>query len=165
MIATRRTVLALTAAGLACPGDSFAHRLARSETEVRISDDGQVDVLHSFHVHDAQNALFKAGLIERPDLSPLRARARLSLYVAERFGLKVNGQWIDLTIIDSEISGSHVFVYQSGTLPPGLITVKAGMLRDLISNQINSVNVEKDGRVQTLEFSGDDGPKPVPQLD
>lgn len=157
---TRRAVLiGCAGAGLAQP--AWAHRLARTETDVRIATDGTVAVTHVYHIQDAQTALYKAGLLERPDLSSLRARAQLALYTASNFALIVGDEPIQLDIVGAEIEGDSVFVYQEGRLSDGDLTVSASMLRELVHGQRNSVNIVKNGQTQTLDFSGDDGPKPV----
>ena len=154
---TRRAVMAGATAFAAVP--ALAHRLARTETDVRIAEDGTVGVTHVYHLQDAQSALFEAGLIDAPDLGSLRAQARLALYTEEHFALLVDGRPSPLSIVGAEIEGDSVFVYQEGSVAPGPLSVKAGMLRDLLERQINSVNVVRGGRTVTLDFKGDDGVK------
>lgn len=157
---TRRIVLAGIAA-LTAAVPAWAHKLARTETEVRISADGTVDVLHVYHLQDAQSGLYQAGLIDTPDLTSLRARAQLALYTTERFAIAVNGVPAALDIIGADIEGDSVYIYQSGKIGDGALSIDARMLRDLIKTQSNSVNVVRDGQTITLEFSGGDGPKQV----
>ncbi len=161
---SRRLVLGgLGAVALARP--AFAHRLARTETEVRIDPDGTVGVVHVYHVQDAQVALYKAGLINRPDLGRLRARATLALYTDRNFTLSDATGPVALDIIGSEIEGDSIYVYQEGRVsrdgPGGPLTIDARMLRDLVHDQRNSVNVVRGGRTVTLDFSGEGGPKTV----
>lgn len=162
---TRRAVLAGGLALMASPAipvRAWAHRLARSETDVRIADDGAVRVTHVLHLQDAQDALYKAGLIERPDLGSLRARAKLALYTEERFALLVNGVEAPLELVGAEIEGDSVFVYQEGQVGEGALLVRNSVLRDLMHGQINSVNVVRGGKTVTLEFRRDDGVKLIP---
>ncbi|MEM7730350.1 MAG: DUF6702 family protein [Pseudomonadota bacterium] len=157
----RRLVLAGCCAAAFAP-KAFAHRAARTETELRIEADGTVGVIHVYHLQDAQDALYKAGLIDRPDLTPLRARARLALYTRRHFSLSEGGEPVDLDVIGAEIEGDNVYVYQEGRLTgDGALVVMANMLRELMHDQTNSVNVVRNGRTQTLDFRGEDGPKPV----
>jgi hypothetical protein len=128
---------------------------------VRIEADGTVGVVHVYHLQDAQDALYAAGLLDRPDLTPLRARAKLALYTRRTFSLRVAGESVPLQIIGAEIEGDSVFVYQDGKAAPGDVSVSASMLRELIAGQRNSVNVIKDGKTTTLDFVGDDGLKAV----
>ena len=158
---TRRLILqgGLVTVLMSLSPTAFAHRQARSETQVVVHDTGRIDVTHIFHVHDVQRAFFRAGLIETPDLSPIRARARLALHTKETFSLHSDDGEIPLDVIDAEIIGHNAHVYQEGQLEGSLRSVSATMLRELIPAQINSVNVVMDGTTTTLDFSGQDGPK------
>jgi hypothetical protein len=157
---TRRIILGGIAA-LTVATPALAHRLARTETEIRISTDGTVTVVHVYHLQDAQSALFHAGFIDQPDLSSLRARAKLALYTQERFAISAKGELANLQIIGAEIEGDSVYIYQDGQISDGALTIDARMLRDLIKTQSNSVNIIRDGTTVTLDFSEDDGPKQV----
>lgn len=172
MTVTRRLALigvgAASAATLLGAGPALAHRLARTETELRIDADGRVSVIHVYHLQDVQSALYKAGLIAGPDLSSLRARAQLANYTQGRFRLYECDAPVNLSIIGAEIEGGHVYVYQEGqlflpsnTVDRARLTLDASMLRDLLVGQSNSVNVIRNGETRTIEFSGDDGIKEI----
>ncbi len=149
---------AIMLAGAAQP--ALAHRLARTETDVRFKGDGSVTIIHAYHVQDVQDALYTAGIIDRPDISGLRARAKLALYTAEHFAIWVNETPIELDLIGAEVEGGTVYVYQEATEAyPGALRIKAAMLRDLVHDQRNSVNVDLAGKITTLEFRGDDSLK------
>jgi hypothetical protein len=157
---TRRIIVA-GALAIAASAPAYAHRLARTETEVRISPDGTVSVIHVYHLQDAQSALFHAGLIDQPDLSSLRARAKLALYTEQRFAIAASDINAELEIIGADIEGDSVYIYQEGQIGDGPLSVDARMLRDLIKTQSNSVNIVRGRQTVTLDFSGDDGPKQV----
>jgi hypothetical protein len=157
---SRRIVLGgIAAFGAAVP--ALAHRLERTESEIRITPDGAISVIHVYHLQDAQSALFQAGIIAQPDLSPLRARAKLALYTQDHFTVAADGVPAKLDIIGAEIEGDKVYVYQDGVITDGALSVDARMLRDLIKAQSNSVNIVRGGKTLTLDFKGDDGPKQV----
>ena len=158
----RRWVLggAMNIALLSTAAPVWAHRLARTETEVTFKDDGSVAVIHSYHVQDVQDALYAAQTIESPDMGSLRNRAKLALYTEQTFSLKIDDQAIPLEIVGAEVAGATVYVYQEAqNVPSGKVSIEATMLRELIKGQQNSVNVEIDGETQTLDFKGDDGMK------
>ncbi|GHA90551.1 hypothetical protein GCM10009069_11880 [Algimonas arctica] len=157
---TRRIIIGGIAA-LTVATPAVAHRLARTETDVRITPDGAISVIHVYHLQDAQSALFQAKMIDQPDLSSLRARAKLALYTQEWFTIAASGVPATLEIIGAEIEGDSVYIYQDGHIGDGSLSIDARMLRDLIKNQSNSVNIVRDNETITLEFSGDDGPKQV----
>lgn len=157
---TRRFVIGGIAA-ITAAVPAYGHRLARTETDIRIAPDGAVTVVHVYHLQDAQSALFRAGLIDQPDLSSLRARAKLALYTQKQFDIAANGVSAPLEIISAEIEGDSVYVYQEGYIGEGALTIDARMLRDFIKRQSNSVNITRNGQTVTLDFTGDDGPKQV----
>lgn len=161
----RRTFLAGFSASclLGVAPAAFAHRAARTETEVKIHPDGQVDVIHVYHLQDAKDALYQAGLIETPDLTPLRARAQLALYTNDRFAVMNGETSVELETIGAEIEGDSVYIYQQGQTRSGPFAIKAEMLRELLHGQINSVNVIRNGKTVTLDFRGDDDLKMVAQ--
>lgn len=155
------------AAGLAVlsgasPG--WAHRLTTTTSRVEInSKTGQVDVIHSFHVHDTETALAAEGIIDDPNLAALKERAQLALYTKEAFTLYQNGQPVPLRIIGAELERGNVLAYQQGKidLPVGNISVRAEMMRKFVYNQINNVDVVIDDKVTSLQFRGSDGLKKV----
>lgn len=164
MTVNRRTILI---AGLALsftsakPYHALAHRLARTETDVRIDDEGRVSITHVYHMQDAQNALYKTGRIDKPDLTSLKARATLALYTEETFSVLSDGEAASLTLVGAEIQGDSIYVYQEGQIGGGVLSIDARMLRDIIRGQSNSVNIIRDGQTTTLDFAGDDGVKAV----
>ncbi len=142
----------------------LAHRLTTTETRVDInSQTGRVEVVHTFHVHDSEEALAKADIIDSPDLSSLRERAKMAIYVGETFKLHQNGKESPLTLLGAELDKRNVLTFQEGqlSLPLGSISVSAKMMRGLVHNQINNVDVYVDGKVTSLQFRGTDGLKKV----
>jgi len=123
-----------------------------------------LDIIHSFHIHETETALSQAGLIAYPDLSRLKARAQLALYTEKNFSLRhIDGSELKLELIGAENEGRSVFVYQQIGLkipPPGLI-VDCRLFRDLVSEQINNVDVRFAHTLKSLQFRGNDGPKKV----
>ncbi|MGB6229304.1 MAG: DUF6702 family protein [Litorimonas sp.] len=159
---TRRVVLgSLAAVCVARP--ALAHRSKRTETEVRIEPDGTVGVTHVYHAQDAQDVLYATGILSRPDISTLRARAKLALYTADQFALMSGDVPVELSIVGAEIIGQNVYVYQSGTVSDASapLAVSATMFREHVGDQTNSVNIVRNGETSTLDFRGDDGWKAV----
>jgi len=120
-------------------------------------------VIHSYHLHDAETALAAKGIIDRPDLFSLKARAKLALYTAKHFSLTSNGQEIELDILGAETEAKTVYVYQQAKLdaPPTELIISAAMLRDIIPGQLNNVDVKLNGETRSVQFKKNDGPKKV----
>jgi len=166
MMLNRRRAL-LGAAGLTVlsgASSAWAHKLTTTTSRVEInSKTGQIDVIHSFHVHDTETALAAEGLIESPNLAALKERAQLALYTDDAFTLFQNGKIVPLSIIGAELIRGNVLVYQQGkiSLPIEEISIKAEMMRKFVYNQINNVDVVIDGKVSSIQFRGTDGLKKV----
>ena len=153
-----RGALALPLLGWAAP--ALAHRVRLSRSVVTWGREG-FDVVHGFHRHDAETALARAGLLDAPDMSGLRARAHLALHVEETFSL---GEGVPLQTLGAEVVAERVEVYQVATLDtlPETLDVRASMLRGLWPDQVNAVDVHLPGGVvRSLRFAGDDARKPL----
>lgn len=141
----------------------WAHRLTTTETRVDIdSETGRIEVVHTFHVHDTEETLLKAGVLSE-GLTSLRERAKLALYVSEKFKLFQNDASIELSIVGAELDKRNVLTFQEGQLdlPIGSLSVEASMMRALVHNQINNVDVYIDKAVTSLQFRGSDGLKKI----
>ena len=155
---SRRSILltAFCAVSFASSFQAFAHDAARVETEVKLSQSGNLDVTHVLQLSAAQRLLFKAGVIEKNDMTGLRARAQAALYSSERFELKADGDTIPLDILGAEVTGGHLYIYQTGTLEalPETWSAKNLILRDLSPRFDNVINVPTKDGIRTLVFSG-----------
>lgn len=169
---SRRSVLKSGSLGLyscvlstALYANAFAHKQRLSLTRIDWNEsDKTLDVTHSFHIHEAENTLYGAGLIRYPDLTKLKTRARLALYTSEHFSLSLDGsKTLSLDIIGAEIDGQSVYVYQQVPLeaPPKRLIVSNSIFRALARDQINNVDVNINGEIKSLQFKGNDGPKSV----
>lgn len=146
-----------------------AHRERLTLTEIEWEDNpGFLYVTHSFHVHEAERTLYKAGVLSKPDLYSLKSRAELALYAAENFALKTtDGTEIALELLGAEIVGRDCMVYQQADidgLPDGF-AIDCRFMREFDSGQINNVDVKVTDTVKSLSFRGDDDMKTVSLTD
>lgn len=164
MTLSRRNVsLGLVALCAASAVPAYAHREKTTETEITWSaDGGYLYATHKFHLHQTEVSLFEAGITHSAKFESLRARAELALYVEKNFTLQtLTEKPITLEILGAEIVGRDVYVYQQAKMdaaPKGLI-VTCNLLRDFIPDQINHVDVKLGGKINSLAFRGNDGPK------
>ena len=166
MLTRRRTfqIISGAALGAALPVSAAAHRQKTTLSSVEWdAADKMLYVIHSYHLHDAETALAATGIIDRPDLTSLKARAHLALYTAKTFSLFSNGKDIKLEILGAENEGRTVYVYQQAKLDkaPRSLTVTASMLREIIPGQLNNVDVTLNQTLRSLQFKDGDGPKKV----
>ncbi len=157
---TRRSTLraALCAVSLVIASPSFAHDAPRVETVVTLSDAGVVDVTHTLQLSAAQRLLFKAGIIDKNDMTGLKARAQAALYSSERFELLADDRVVPLEILGAELGGGHLYIYQTGSLDalPEKWSAKNSILRDLSPRFDNVINVPTQDGIRTIVFSGSD---------
>lgn len=159
MLNRRSLILtAVFAVSFAATPSVLAHEAARVETEIKLGPNQTIDVTHVLQLSAAQRLLFKAGIIEKNDMTGLKVRAQAALYASERFELNANDEPIDLTILGAEVQGGHLYIYQTGVLSelPQNWSAKNSILRDLSPRFDNMVNVPTLDGIQTLVFSGSD---------
>jgi len=157
MLNRRQTVLtAFCFVGISAAAPVAAHDAPRVETVVKLSAAGELDVTHTLQLSAAQRLLFKAGVIDKNDMTGLRARAQAALYASERFELNANGDPIELEILGAEIGGGHLYIYQTGNLAalPDSWSARNSILRDLSPRFDNVVNVPTTEGIRTIVFSG-----------
>ena len=146
-------------------GRAWAHRqkqaLSTIEWNARTKT---LEITHDLHAHDAEQVLAKLELITSPDLTGLRARARLALYVKENFQLRtLSGQAIDLAILGAETEITYAHVYMEAELPeqPHGLIITNTLLQDVFVDQINQVNVSLSDTLRSDIFVAGDGPKKI----
>ena len=141
--------------------DASAHRLHAAMTTVLFNDRTErIEIMHRFYLHDAEQLATEiagsgANLMDDPE-----DRQRFGIYVHERFNLYSqddgpDGSRLPITLRGTEVDGDFLWVYQAMRYPsPQLdrLAISHGALRALWPEQVNTVNVERDGRVQTLTF-------------
>lgn len=140
-----------------------AHRLPGSLTSIALNQStGVIEIVHRLHYHDAETGL--ARILGIPDLSldSVEGRARLALYVEERFGMAAQtggepDQPLRLILVGAEADGEFILVYQEfrGQLPDTL-AIRNDILRDAFPAQLNQVNLSIGQQVRSLTFSGED---------
>jgi len=157
MLNRRQTCLtALCFIGLSVAKPVAAHDAPRVETVVKLNANETVDVTHTLQLSATQRLLFKAGVIDKNDMTGLRARAQAALYASERFELNANGDRIELDILGAEIGGGHLYIYQTGVLRelPENWSARNSILRDLSPRFDNVVNVPTAEGIRTIVFTG-----------
>jgi len=153
-------------AGAFCLAPSaFAHREAASSTEILWSDDTQsLQITHVMHTHDAQRALFHMGRIKNPDLTPLKAQAKLALYFSETFALSADEAPLELNIIGAEVIGRNVFVYQDVSLPkrPDTLVIDPYMFQGVVVDFLNHIDVNTRNGIKSFRRTKNSAPFEVP---
>jgi len=139
-------------------GVALAHQQQAALTRVLFNPrSGNIEVMHRFVLHDAEHAV-RQLLDPAADLiTSAAAREQFATYVREHFILLgSDGDTLPLQYVGQEVDGLYLWVYQEMPIPTHLpsVSVIHNALRDLWPQQNNLVNIERDGRVQTLNFNG-----------
>ena len=151
-------LLGSLAFGLSLAAPAAAHDAARVETVITLSSPDLLNVTHTLQLSAAQRLLYKAGVIDRNDMTGLRARAQAAIYASERFEILANGNPIPLEILGAEVLGGHLYIYQTGSLKnlPERWSARNSILRDLSPRFDNVINVPTANGIRSIQFSGPD---------
>ncbi len=141
---------------MAC-GQAVAHQQKTAITTVLFNPRTEnIEIMHRFNLHDAEHAV-KALFKKTADiLDDEETQTAFAEYVAKRFVLQnAKNSNLALNLVGFEAEGKHFWVYQETAQPPELqgLQVRHDALRDLWPSQVNTINVEGKGDLQTLTFS------------
>ena len=135
-----------------------AHQGKEAVTRVLFNDrTGNIEVMHRFLVHDAEHAARELMGAEADILASSETRDRFAAYVSERFSLSdQTGTPLPLRLLGHEIEGRYLWVYSETPIPDALdaLTMTHDALRDVWPEQVNLVNVDRDGATQSALFAG-----------
>ncbi len=152
------SVFSLVCLVLIGQGTSFAHVQKAAIATIEPNDrTGTIEIVHRFSQHDAEHAAHKFGGTSDSIISSPEVQENFARHVVESFGLAtLSGEELELEEIGFEFDRGYIWVYQEAPMIEGLkgLIVRYSALQDMWPEQINTVNVELDGTVQTLSFTG-----------
>ena len=135
-----------------------AHQQKAAITRVLFnSNSGKVEVMHRFYVHDAEHAVRQLVDPNADLIASAAAREEFAKYVTERFSvLGTEGNTLPLDYVGQEVEGIFLWVYQEVPIPAAMtgLSVVNNVLREIWPEQNNLVNIEREGKLQTLNFNG-----------
>lgn len=137
-----------------------AHQQKTAITQIQFNERSRsLEIMHRFYLHDAEHAVRHLLDSDADIIGNEQTRRQFAEYVAERFALyREDGSSLPLRLVGQEADGQFFWVYQE--LPvdtaPSRVTARHDALRDLWPEQTNTVNIQLDGSIRTLTFTGDD---------
>jgi hypothetical protein len=150
---TRRVFLLLL---LLAAGPLPAHQQKEAITRVLFNPrSGNIEVMHRFLLHDAEHAVKRLRGGDADILGSADDRAYFARYVHAHFSLAdEGGETLPLSPVGNEIEGRFLWVYAETPITPatGSLTVEHTALLDLWPDQVNLVNVERNGVVRSATF-------------
>ena len=115
-----------------------------------------IEIMHRFRVHDAEHAVKHIFGKNADIIDSKETQKQFGAYVNQRFKLfDSEEQPLALKMVGVELDGQFFWVYQETTQPAKLdnMTIRHDALRDLWPEQVNTINVEGKGKLQTLTFA------------
>jgi hypothetical protein len=115
-----------------------------------------IEIMHRFRVHDAEHAVKEIFGKDADIIDSQKTQKLFGDYVHQRFNLFDNDeQSLPLKMVGVELDGKFFWVYQETTQPTKIdnLIIRHDALRDLWPEQVNTINVEGKGLLQTLTFS------------
>lgn len=160
-ITTRwRAVIICLMAALLPLSALHAHQQKAAITQIQFNERSRsLEIMHRFYLHDAEHAVRRLLDPDADIISNEQTRRQFAEYVADRFTLyREDGSALPLRRVGQEADGQFFWVYQELPVdaPPARVTARHDALRDLWPEQTNTVNIQLDGTVRTLTFTGDD---------
>ncbi len=147
--------MSLLSALIAISAMAHAHRFHAAITDISLnSNTGNTEIIHTLMAHDIEAIL--ENLYQRQfDLSDPDDVQVFRKYFEKQFVISdVNGvlpvKWVGL-----KVDPNSVIVFQEiekRTLPTQ-IKIRQAVLTDFLSDQVNTLNLNRDGNVQTLTFT------------
>jgi hypothetical protein len=115
-----------------------------------------IEIMHRFRVHDAEHAVREILGKDADIIDSKKTQEQFGEYVNQRFSLfDSDKQSLPLKMVGVELDGKFFWVYQETTQPTKMdnMTIRHDALRDLWPEQVNTINVEGKGKLQTLTFT------------
>lgn len=137
----------------------FAHQQRAAITKVLFNkNSGNLEVMHRFYLHDAEHAV-QMLFDKKSDIrNSAKTQELFANYVGNRFAIKpLDGDELKLTPVGHEIERIYFWVYQEVKAPENIkgLEMIHNALRDIWTDQVNTVNIEGQGDLRTATFDGD----------
>jgi hypothetical protein len=117
-----------------------------------------IEIMHRFRVHDAEHAVKEIFGKDADIIDSKKTQEQFGNYVHQRFNLfDSDEQPMSLKMVGVELDGQFFWVYQetadSMQTTQYNMTIRHDALRDIWPEQVNTINVEGKGKLQTLTFT------------
>ncbi|MBO9547000.1 DUF6702 family protein [Caulobacter sp.] len=157
----RAAVMIAAASLLLAPVPAAAHRGHGALSVVEIdARTGGIMVSHRIAAHDAEPALAKIAPDAQASLDDPEAIEAFKAYMLETFTLAVDGAAVDLTLKAMTLGADEVRLEYAGKVSAhdvgAPVTVRAAMFADIYDDEVNQVNIRRNGITRTLVFSGEE---------
>jgi len=136
----------------------WAHQQKEAITRVLFNArTSNIEVMHRFLLHDVEHAVKELRHGDADILNSPEDRVFFSEYVYQHFALAdQDGMVLPLKPVGHEVEGRFLWVYAETAIPESVesLTLRHDSLRDIWPEQVNLVNIERNGNVQSATFTG-----------
>ena len=144
-------------------GAASAHRYHATFTTVNHNvRTGSIEVIHKIFSHDVELVLSQQ-MGRTVSLDSDGIEDILRAYLVSRFAL-YDKEGIEITLewVGAEMDVNNIWVYLERPGADGLagLSVRDDLMTDLYADQVNTVNLEQGGELNTLTFQREDGVQP-----
>ena len=144
------------ASALICIGAlAHAHRFHAGITDISMNPNtGNTEIIHTFMTHDVEALL--ENLYQRQfDLSDPEDIQVFQRYLEKQFLIVSKEQSLPLKWIGLKVDPNAVIIFQEieKQFLPEQIVVRQAVLTDFLADQVNTVNITKNGSIQSLTFT------------
>jgi hypothetical protein len=149
---------------VALPLTGNAHQQKSAVTRVLFNPNtNNIEVMHRFFLHDAEHAASQIFGERLALMESSESRELFGNYVINRFAMEAtyasgDTRTLALEYVGEEVDGQFIWVYQEIAADADItaLAIINLALRDVWSDQTNLVNIERDGEVYSLTFTGSD---------
>ncbi len=115
------------------------------------------EIVHRFNMHDAEHAVKRVLYKDADVYNSKDTQVKFAEYIYDRFSIAGNdGQPLTLMPVGHEVDNRHFWVYQELALSEdAVLHIRNPALQEIWAEQLNTVNVEINGKVQTLLFTSE----------
>ncbi|WP_044555864.1 DUF6702 family protein [Shewanella piezotolerans] len=145
--------------GLTCHS-VFAHQQKMATTTVSFNHRvANIEVMHKFYLHDAEHAVKELFAPSADILNSKATQNSFAEYVQAQFAIETDdSKKLPLKFVGLELDGKYIWVYQETAIPNQVteLSISNGALQELWPSQLNLVNIEGKGKLQSLLFNDSD---------
>ncbi|MEM7672834.1 MAG: DUF6702 family protein [Verrucomicrobiota bacterium] len=145
-----------------------AHRQPEALTTIVFNPNSQAtEIVHQLHAHDLDVILRTSKETVARNVDSLEAQAHIALYIESHFQILDPSTQIPLklSLIGAELEGDTLYVFQEYEKTLDLpINIANSILHEYFVDQVNIVNLKRDGRRFTAVFIKADEVT-IPELD
>ncbi|GHF00719.1 DUF6702 family protein [Thalassotalea profundi] len=113
-----------------------------------------IEIMHRFRMHDAEHAVKHIFGKEADIINSKETKELFSDYIQQNFTMMANDKPVTLINVGYENDGKFFWVYQETSEPPALksLSIRHNALRKIWPSQVNTINIERKGKVKTMIF-------------